>query len=165
VSYFRANITDLIQVDPITFATVVNIGEARRQGAEIEGRQIINTQLQQSINYTYLSNKGIPAGSSDFVTLAYSPLNTANHTLTWTPNKSWQWDLITRYLDSRYSGNNKTGTKLGSQVTWDTRVGYNLTHTELYFGVQDIFNKRYEEQAGFPLPGRTYYGGLQWHFE
>jgi outer membrane cobalamin receptor len=165
VSYFRANITDLIQVDPITFATVVNIGEARRQGIEIEGHQIISNQLQQSVNYTYLSNKGIPAGASDFVTLAYSPLNTANHTLTWTPNKTWTFDLITRYVDSRYSGNDKTGNKLGSQVTWDTRMGYTLSHTELYFGVQDLFNKRYEEQAGFPLPGRTFYGGAQWHFE
>lgn len=165
LSYFRANITDLIQVDPITFATVVNIGEARRQGMEMEGRQIINSQLEQSLNYTFLENRGIPGGFADFVTLSYSPRHTANHTLTWTPHKAWQADVITRYLHSRYSGNNQTGTKLGSQVTWDTRVGHSLTRTEFYFGVNDLFDKRYIEQASFPLPGRTFYGGVQWHFE
>jgi outer membrane receptor protein involved in Fe transport len=165
LSYFRANITDLIQVDPITFATSENIGSARRQGMEIEGHQKFSEQWQQSLNYTYLENRGIVAGQTDFVSLAYSPRHTLNHTLTWQPAKAWTIDGITRYLDSRYSGNNQTGTKLGSQVTWDTRIGYRRSRTEFFLGVNDMFNKRYDEQANFPLPGRTYYGGVQWHFE
>jgi outer membrane receptor protein involved in Fe transport len=29
-----------------------------------------------------------------------------------------------------------------------------------YLGVNDVTNRRYEEQAGYPLPGRTFYGGI-----
>jgi len=35
-----------------------------------------------------------------------------------------------------------------------------IRQTELYVGVQDITDKRYEEQPGFPLPGRTFFGGV-----
>jgi len=49
---------------------------------------------------------------------------------------------------------------LGSQVITDLRVSYQLLQMELYVGINDITDKRYEEQPGFPLPRRTLYGGV-----
>lgn len=165
LSLFRSNITDLIQVNPITFDSSVNIGEARRQGIEIEGRQVVSEHFSHLLNYTFLENRGIPAGFTDFVTLSYSPKHTLNHTLMWMPSKAWEWDLITRFIDKRYSGNNLGGSKLGSQVTWDTRVAYKRERTEFFVGINDLFDKRYVMRDTYPLPGITFFGGVQWHFE
>ena len=60
----------------------------------------------------------------------------------------------------RSSGNNQGGTKMGSQVTWDLRFGYEWRQMELYIGSNNLTNRRYVEQPGFPLPGRTYFGGV-----
>jgi len=59
-----------------------------------------------------------------------------------------------------FAGNDLSGEKLGSQLIVDTRVSYQLRQLELYLGVSDLNDKRYEEQPGFPLPGRTYFGGV-----
>jgi outer membrane cobalamin receptor len=159
-TYFRSNIQNLIQVKPITFDTVVNIGEARRQGAELQVSQYINNYVKHVLNYTYLENLGIPSGFTDLVSLAYSPRHTVNYMLTLTPSKPWTIDSTLRGVGSRFSGNNETGDKLGAMVLWDMRVAYQFRQLQLYIGVNDITNKRYEEQSGFPLPGRTAYGGI-----
>src|SRR5258706_3658802 len=56
-TYFRANVTDLIQTTsgsvsaPVTSAA--NIGTARRQGVEIEISHVLNQYLREAWNYTY----------------------------------------------------------------------------------------------------------------
>jgi len=31
----------------------------------------------------------------------------------------------------------------------------------LYFGIENLFGEKYQEDAGYPMPGNTFYGGLQ----
>ncbi len=159
-TYFRANVKDLIQIAPITRDTAVNVPEARRQGAELEIRHAWNAHFQHSVNYTYLENRGKPAGVTDWTPLALSPRHAANYLATWMSGRRWRIDSTVRYEDSRYAGNGMTGTKLGSQLLWDLRLAFKLRQLELYAGVNDVTNKRYEAVPGYPLPGRTAYGGL-----
>jgi vitamin B12 transporter len=158
--YFRANITDLIQTTPDLAATSINVGQARRQGAEIELAHILNAYFRDSLNYTYLDNRGKPQGFTDWVNLRLSPRHTVNYLATLMPIKGLKLDNTLRYLSSRYEGNNNTSTKLGDYLIWGVRVAYQIRQLEMFVGVEDLNNKRYEERGGYPLPGRTAYGGL-----
>ena len=160
-TYFRANVSNLILTTTDPASTTSNVGTARRQGMEIQIAHVVNEYFRDTFNYTYLENRGIPIGFTSYVTLPNSPKHTLNYIATITPRKGWSVDSTARYVDSRYSGNNQTGTKLGSMVLWDMRLGYQWRQMELYLGVNDITNRRYEESAGFPLPGRTAYGGIK----
>jgi outer membrane cobalamin receptor len=165
-TYFRANVTDLIQTTtgavsaPVVTAT--NIGTARRQGVEIAISHIVNSYFREAWNYTYLENQGIPQGFTNYVTLANSPKHTVNFVATVTPNARWKWDTTARYVSSRFSdANDPTGSAVGSMVLLDVRLAYAWRQMELYVGVNDVSDRRYQEISGFPLPGRTAYGGIQ----
>jgi outer membrane receptor protein involved in Fe transport len=159
-TYFRANVTDLIQTTTDPASTTVNIGTARRQGAEIQIKHVINEYFRDDWNYTYLENIGIPVGYTDFVPLAYSPRHTVNYLATITPVRNWSLDSTVRYVGTRFTDNDENGTKLGSMVFWDLRLSYVWRLAKAYIGVNDVTNRRYEEQPGYPLPGRTFYGGI-----
>ena len=160
---FRANVFRAIVGDEIQSSTFSadNVGSARRQGVEIQIDHVVNEYFRESWNYTYLENTGIPAGYDYPVLLAYSPRHTANFTAVISPSKKWEIDPVLRYEDARFSGNDQTGTKLGSQLVMDLRVAYQWRQMELYVGVKDLTDKRYEEVPGYPLPGRTAYGGIR----
>lgn len=159
-TYFHAKVIDLIHRAPITSDTVGNISQARRQGFEVQIHHVLNGQVSQGWNYAYLENRGMLPGHSGYVTLAFSPRHTANYRVTWQPTPSYRVDSSLRFLDSRFSGHHQTGTKMGSQLTWDLRLAYQLRQLELSIGSNNLVNKRSVEQPGFPLPGRTYYGGF-----
>ena len=159
-TYFRANVTDLIQVTSDPASTTVNIGTARRQGAEIQIDHVVSAYFREALNYTYLQNVGIPVGYRDFVTLPYSPKHTVNYLATVTPVRGVTLNSTVRYLDPSFSGNSETGSKLGSRVIWDLRLAYDWRGFQTYFGVRDVTDRRYEEQAGYPLAGRTFFGGV-----
>jgi outer membrane receptor protein involved in Fe transport len=176
-TYFRANVTNLIQTinvyttnsgtlaDPDVFAAqTINVGKARRQGLEVEIEHRLNGFFKDSWNYTYLNNVGIPVGFTTEVPLAYSPRHTANWIATFSPTKVLDFSSTLHYEDSRFDGNNDTGTKLGSMILWDLRIAYRWKQLESFFQVNDVTDRRYEEEAGFPLPGRTFIGGVTAHF-
>jgi outer membrane cobalamin receptor len=158
--YFRANVTDLIQTTPDLASTSINVGTARRQGAELEASQVLNRYFQHSANYTYLENYGKPQGVTEYVVLRLSPKHTANYVATVLPFKGFKFDNTLRYLSDRWEGNDKTNTRLDHYLLWGTRMAYSLRQAEIYFGVDNLTDHRYEERGGYPLPGRTYYGGV-----
>ena len=127
---------------------------------ELEINHTINDYVSDSWNYTYLDNRGIPVGFDHLVQLPFSPRHTVNYLLTVKPATRWKIDSTARYEDDRYSGNDQTGTKMGSQIVWGMRLSYQLRQLEAFLGVDDITNMRYEEQPGLPLPGRTVYFGI-----
>jgi outer membrane cobalamin receptor len=158
-NYFRANVRDLIQTTADAASTKVNIGQARRQGVELTAAQTLSERFQHSLNYTYLKNVGIPDGFSDFVDLRLSPRHSVNY-FTRIAGKGLHLDQTARYVSSRWEGNDRSGTKLGSTFLWDLRLGYDLRQLELFIGANNVTDKRYEERGGFPLAGRTIYGGF-----
>ena len=158
VNYFRANVGDEIQSSSFT---ADNVATARRQGFEIQIDHTVNEYFRDGWNYTYLQNVGIPAGYNHWVALADSPRDTVNFYAVITPNKKWEFDPTLRYESSRFSGNDNTGTKMGSRFVMDLRAAYEWRQMELYVGINDLLDKRYEEEPGYPLPGRTVYAGIR----
>ena len=113
-TYFRANVTNLIQSvnnfipgnpDQL-MSTSENVGTARRQGMEIQIDHTVNQYFKNALNYTYLDNRGIPVGFTDYVNLAYSPRHTVNYFATITPAKGWAFDHTVRFVDASFSNNN-----------------------------------------------------------
>jgi outer membrane receptor protein involved in Fe transport len=168
-TYYRADVSNLIQgvqSDPANLASPfssTNIGTARRQGAEIKIDHVVNEYFRDSWNYTFLRNVGILPGGNVFVPLQFSPKHTVNYIGTFSPTAKWSIDAIARYEDSRYSGNNQGGYKLGSELIFGMRVAYQWRQLEVYLGGNDLNNKRYVEQPGYPLPGINFYGGMTLH--
>lgn len=167
-NYFLANIQNTIQTfvpqdpaDPQSSLVAVNLDRSRKQGLEVQISHVVNEYFRDSWNYTYLENLGQPAGFDHFVALAYSPRHTANYVATFMPSKKWEIDSTWRYEDARYSGNDNTGTKMGAQVIPDLRLAYEMRQLEIFLGVKDITDKRYEEVPGYPLPGITFYAGVR----
>jgi outer membrane cobalamin receptor len=158
--YFRANITDLIQTTPDLASTSINVGKAKRQGAEIEIHHFVNDYFRDSWNYTYLENVGIPQGFTTYVPLRLSARHTANYIATISPIAHMKIDNTLSFRGSRYEGNDNTNTKLPSTLLWDLRFAYEIRQMEFYIGASDITNKRYEDRSGFPLAGRAYFGGV-----
>ena len=122
---------------------------------------VVNAVFRDAWNYTYLDNRGVPSGSGPRVLLAYSPRHTVNYVMTITPRPRWTIESTVRYEDSRYSGNDRTGTKMGSQIVADLRLAYQWRQMEVYAGISDINNKRYVEVPGYPLAGATAYWGIR----
>jgi outer membrane receptor protein involved in Fe transport len=167
-NYFRANIENTIQTmvpqdpsNPASPLTAVNLDRSFRQGAEITMSRVVSSTFRDSWNYTYLENMGTPAGLDHLVPLAYSPRHSANYTATFVPAKKWEIDPTLRFESARYSGNDQGGTEMGAQVILDLRLAYQWRQAELFFGIKDVTDKRYEEQPGYPLPGRTTYAGIK----
>jgi vitamin B12 transporter len=160
---FRANVYRSIvgnEIESSTFSAA-NIGSATRQGVELAIHHVVSERYSETWNYAYLENTGVPAGFDHPVLLAYSPRHTANYTAIFRPSKKWEWDPTIRYEDSRYSGDDHTGTKMGSQVVMDLRLAYEWRQMELYFGIKDLMDKRYVDVPGYPLAGRTAYAGVR----
>lgn len=162
LTYFNADVRNLIQTTLDPASTVINVGSARRQGGEVQLEHRIADPFRHSLNYTYLENRGTPPGYAEKVDLRYSPRHTVNYLATITPLKGLDWDHTLRYVDARWSGNDRSGTKLGSMLLWDMRLAWTVKRWGAYLQVRDVTNRRYEEQAGFPLAGRTFIGGVRW---
>ena len=62
---------------------------------------------------------------------------------------------------ARYAADDQKGQKFGAMPTLDLRFSWPWRQAELYIGSQNFLNRRYEEFQGYPLPGRTFYGGVE----
>jgi outer membrane receptor protein involved in Fe transport len=158
INFFHADVGDLIQTSS---SSAMNIGTAQRHGMEIQLHQVINNFFRDSWDYTYLKNQGVPAGFNQPVELALSPRHTVNYTATIIPRKRWSVDATMRYETTLYSGNDKTGDKMYPQFVADIRLAYQWRQLEAFLGIKDLFNKRYVEVPGYPLPGRNVYAGIR----
>jgi iron complex outermembrane receptor protein len=136
-----------------------NIGDVTQKGFEIEGSYIVSDKLSFDGSYTKLSMKNDTDSSkkitdvpSDKVVIAsvYSPLSI----LTWT--NSFEFD--SRRLDTNGNSSNV-------EATWNTKAIYKATKAlSLEAGVNNVLDRNYYVQYGYPEAGRVYYGNVKYKF-
>ena len=160
-TYYHAIVSDALQVVPVTLNGVENVADVRRQGVESEWSHVFSRWFQEDLRYTYLENRGRPDGASSPVELAQSPHHRIDWIMTFHPWHKVRVDTDIKYEGLRYAGDNQTGTEFSPQTTFDFRVSWPWRQMDLYLGSENFFNKRYEDYEGYPLPGRTAYGGIQ----
>jgi vitamin B12 transporter len=161
-TYFSRHVSDLIQwePDPVTFIySPVNIGSARISGGEAELKVVPWEKITWALNYTYMDAvdqltggpiPGIPA------TQVKSYLDLV------LPSKTKV------YVEARYTRNhfvpdlpNPTHeyTVADAKVSQPVDLGQKVK-AEIYAGVKNMTNRQYEVIAGYPMPGREWYGGV-----
>ena len=164
-TYFQNNISDMIQwsLDPSTFFfTPLNVGKAVTYGVETEIKLRPAAFAEFSLNYTWLSAKDTGSGKD----LYYRPKNKVNAGLKLKPS-IFTIDLNTEYYDIRTGNDALTyvDVNLPAVIVSSARIAARVAEeSELYAGVSNLEDARYELRSGYPMPGRTYYCGVNYKF-
>lgn len=164
LTLFRQDIDNLIEWDNISSDPdwetwrPSNVSQAYNQGVEFELRHLINENLFYSFNYTYLESKGKKKTEQNYKTLMYRPVNSANFIISYITPWKTNISLIGKYVGEQYDELDKfiSPYSLLNMRFEQTVFNYN----KIFISIDNIADTRYFTRAGYPLPGRTFSGGL-----
>lgn len=164
VTYFENDLTDLISTDfSGSVLSVDNIEEAETSGVEIQVGGELVPDLNYVLAYTYLE--------ADNLTTGDRLLRRPKHTLAFDVNTTFG-DKLTLgagayWLDNRVDLDPTTFTTIPGDDYFVTRFYGNLNVCEdldVYFRVENAFDEKYDEVAGFPGRGFGVFGGVKYRF-
>jgi vitamin B12 transporter len=160
-TWFHNNITNLIETDPVTFSTDVNIGRARTQGLETYlAWQPIET-LKLRADYTYTEAEDADLRQE----LVRRPKNKISGNVRWQAMDALVLDASLLYTGSWIDGSRDFSvSRLNAHpyLTADIAASYALTDNFALTGrVSNLFDKTYENPIGFLQPGRGFYAGIK----
>lgn len=141
-----------------------NVMKAKMQGAEIEIEHKIAENISQSFNLSSLNSEQKGESDTDYKLSPYTPSYKTNYRLNYAAPFGLSFSPSIEYVSEQYSGAGKTRTKLPAFTLANIRVGYKVKVTEFYFGANNIFDTRYLRIADYPMPGRTFYAGMDTQF-
>ena len=164
------------KINDVGAYTRTNIPKSYRTGLEFEGAVSITKWLKASANLSLSRNKVIDfteyvddydnGGQKSYdhksADIALSPGVIGRATINFIPVKNLEIGLLSKYVSKQYLDNSQNESrKLNSYYTQDARIIYTLSkgilkEANLFFQVNNIFNKKYEPS------GYTYsyiYGG------
>jgi|GEM_PF-1648176 len=144
--------------DPTTILTYPkNIARTTSQGIECSITHKINQYSRQHLDYTY-------TWALDETTkklLVYQPLNRLGYTISAEIQKL-DVELSGNFIDQQLT---EYDTWLPGYFLLDTRIGLTLSdNLRLCFTVNNILDKKYQNRAGYPLPGQTLSASINWKF-
>ncbi len=156
---------------------VYNIDLARFMGVEVEGEVALPHNFFAFANYTYQRTSTSPDPLNGNVQrLTELPLNKANIGLKYKHPDGAEARIYVRMVSRRdqpqltiNAQNRITKTVLrpmGGFYTLNVEGRYPVVHVGkmkgyLYAGVENLTSQFYEEDAGYPMPTATFYGGVQ----
>lgn len=139
-----------------------NSGRLNRYGYEFEALAPITDSVETGFNYTFiyddaLNNNGIITDIPKHKLFVYAKL---------TPVKPLNIFASAEYNSARsYSPAANTYYKLKDFVVVNTKVGYEATQgLTLEAGVNNIFDRNYALNEGYPEPGRSYFFQAKYQF-
>ena len=130
-----------------------NSGEVDNRGVETEISWQATTYLQLSANYSYLD-------------MAYPIIAAPKHKLyaggTFTQDR-WSLSSGLMVVSGLHTTLNPTSPK-EDFLLWNARAQYRLLEgIQLFLKGENLLDEQYEINAGYPMPGRSLFGGLQFH--
>lgn len=159
-SYFDRHVDDLIQFEQNAgFARAENVGEARVNGVEAEFLTEWFRHLSVKANYTRQNAKDQANNAGRF--LVGRPKNEVNaHVDAWIKrgrvfaNINWMDESYLDPLNTR---------RVADRVFLNTGVSVNLHRNwKLSFEAKNLTDEQTVDLIGFPLPGRSFFGRLDW---
>ncbi len=150
-TYFRTDYQDLINFGA---AGIANIDSADISGVEVSGKLTIAPKAAFQANYTY-------TGSHDDTTndqLARRPRNKANLAMVFKPEARTDLRVDYRFVGDRLDvpgGGTTAGysvVNLASSQEYSSRITF-------YARIENLFDREYEEVAGYGTAGRSVYLG------
>jgi vitamin B12 transporter len=162
-TYFNTVVDDLIVFvfDPVTFSGMAeNVQEAKMDGLEFEAQVVPFAGFSLFGNYTFTDTKNQDTGAK----LARRPKHKANAQLSIFPLKDLRLILDMRYVGERFDDTANT-VRLSPYILFNLAGTYHLTPQWEVFGrVENVFDREYEEVAGYGPAGVSGYGGVKVSF-
>ena len=162
VTYFHNKFEDLIHwsQDSAGDWSPSNVNRALTKGVETSLNYQFNKDLKLNFNYTRLS-------ATDTTTnkwLEYRPRHQYKGALNYKFNDKLNCYLSGRYLTKRYT-NEPNSAFLKGYFTANTNISYKVTKfADLTLTVNNIFDRDYQEEEGYPMPGTSFLLGTRLRF-
>ena len=125
--------------------------------------------------YTYTRALGNSLSSSQYLALRLTPRHSIYYRLDWRPGQGWEVTNTVRYLSKQFQFDGERGQALPAHALWDARIAKSILAAEIYFGLENILDRRYAETFDWdpatggtsrnPHPGRTYSVGASMRFQ
>ncbi len=165
INAFRRNMEDLIKwaAGPDGIWRPSNIDAAKTEGIELI-TEVKTGEISHRFSFDSIHNTIKEKDAPEFVIAGYSPLYRLNYALSSTLPFGIDFTLDSRYTHEQYSGPDKKGKKLPPFTLVNTRVAKKMDNAEFYLGTENLFDTRYMLIADYPLPGRSFYGGVNFGF-
>ena len=156
-TWFWQRYHNLIQTDPNTFAAV-NIGNALTEGIELKASALLADNLKLNAGYTWLDAEDLDTGAF----LSLRPRNKFTSSIEYTLAKLTvigEFQYVSRRFDSSLNQD------ISSYSLVNLKGSYLLLkNLSLFVRIDNLFNKSYEEAAGYGTPGLSAFGGVKVSF-
>ena len=132
----------------------INTGKVKNSGMEFSVTYKCNSNIQLSANYSYLDMKYKITGAMEHKFYAGG-----NYT-----SRNWTFSTGIQYINGLWT---RTGQdpKKENFALWNARLNYKATkRLSLLLKSENLLNQIYEINAGYPMPGTTVFGGLQFNY-
>jgi outer membrane cobalamin receptor len=164
VAKFDRKVTDLIEWQPDTAFqySPVNIGKARIRGIEAEARFILSDSITFSLNYTQMDPVNELTGEKIYYTI---PKMLVGGSLQMALDKETCLSLEGRRVKNYV----KPGEEKWDYYTVDGRINDTFFSQkgqkgDIFIGMKNMFNRKYESVRGYPMPASEFYGGIALRF-
>ncbi|MDO8734102.1 MAG: TonB-dependent receptor, partial [Elusimicrobiota bacterium] len=162
ITLFYTSVEDLIEWKNVGTTTYdkwrpSNVGKAFSRGVEFELENNSIKNLTQNLNYTFLESYGNETGT--YKTLQYTPKHRLNYGLNYSAPLEIKTKLGVEYTHKQIWEDYKYHEIPGYTLT-NLRISRKILQSEVYFSCENIFDRRYVSRENYPLPGRTFSGGI-----
>lgn len=167
LSYFYNRVKDLID-RASSNDQYLNISKSIFEGVETSIYTKIGKYISGRLSHTYLDtydrNPSFLGRAEE--ELPYVPKHKVDIELSYFTEFGLSFDLLGSYTGKRhYYDNNNIQYALGGYFVWNAKVSQRfLKHWEASFSIENIFDKNYQEEEGYPLAGRTLFFNLKARF-
>ncbi len=156
---FDRKVRDLIEWDWSIFPmTVFNIGRARIRGSEYEASYRVGNGALVAVNYTYTNPVNELTGEKIYNTI---PQKQAKAVVSVFPAKGTTLSVEGRSVENYVRQDKPTW----RYSVMDARVAQKIgVGNEVFFAMNNVFDRKYEAVPGFPMPPKEIRGGVTLQF-
>jgi iron complex outermembrane recepter protein len=175
LTLFNMDLKNELYYDPLTFENKNYNDKTRRIGVELELQWRPLEQLSFSSSYTYVEAY-FRGGEYNRNHVPMVPRHKASLSSAWQVSDKWQIDAVFNYIGSRFfiSDHPNEYPKMEDHITVDLKSSYRLSNSRIFFGINNIFDKKYSEygvistmqneRGYYPSPGRNFIAGCSFKF-
>lgn len=150
VNLFYIKGDNMIQQPQPNIGQWANIGEVENKGFEVSATYQATPDLRFSANYSYLD-------------MTYRILAAPEHKLYVSGNYTkgrWGISSGVQYIGNIHTS--LTESRQESFVLWNARINYRaLDWLNIFVKGENLLDRKYEINAGYPMPGATLFGGVR----
>ncbi|MEI6832068.1 MAG: TonB-dependent receptor [Candidatus Omnitrophota bacterium] len=162
LTYYRSDYKQLIQwsEDSSGWWRPNNVSSAVINGLEFENKIFITDNLDLNVNYTYM----IAKDEKTHKYLVYQPEQKIDSSLKYNDHNGLTVELKGQFTGIRY-GDAANDTKVKSFYIFGLSVAKKFKTGITCFGyIDNLLNRKYQVQSGYPMPGFSLTGGIKAEF-